>query len=155
MRDKITISYILATVVLFAVTLVYFANLDFKEMNNNIESGGKSAYKQGKHYSDKLYTMVSKKWEVINSDDNNTLEEKAKVEVTKPKIRKKIVFNITKSKEEKLDKKEIFKESKVKKDLTSLPIIFSKNKKPNENNGSEVIVFKKSNLNLNFKKEIK
>lgn len=59
MKDKITIGYILVTVVLFGFILVYFANIDFKENNSRIEDKSVAIFKKGKHYSEKLYDMVA------------------------------------------------------------------------------------------------
>lgn len=69
-KDKITISYILVTIVAFALILVYYANLDFHSMNDNIEKSGKKVLNRGKHYSDKLFTMVSSEWEELNKDED-------------------------------------------------------------------------------------
>lgn len=79
-KDKITLTYIFVTVLAFAVILVYFANLDFHSMNDNIGKEGKEVLNRGKHYSDKLYTMVSSEWQEFNAEEesnSSSIEAKA------------------------------------------------------------------------------
>lgn len=83
MKDKITIGYMLVIVTILAVVTLYFAKLDFTDMNSNIQASSVKAYKTGKDYSSKLYKLAVSSMH-LEDDVNETVVQK-KEEITKAK----------------------------------------------------------------------
>lgn len=121
MKDKITLGYIIAIISVLAIVTLYFAKLDFNDMNSNIKASSVKAYKTGKDYSSKLYNLAVSSLHK-EEDLNRTISHKEIVKVRSFEVRKVKPANVLNDNRVVIKKKK----SQEKKKALKSPIVIKK-----------------------------